>query len=80
MTDRSELESIVQTIYKARQDNDIDALMAFFDPACSFRIVGSDRLGSMTQTVDDFRIPAHRYDKVYEQLGFLQAQNHQPSC
>jgi ketosteroid isomerase-like protein len=53
MTDRSELESTVQAIYKARRDNDIDALMVFFDPACSFRIVGSDRLGSMTQTVDD---------------------------
>ncbi len=52
MTDRSELESAVRMIYGARNENDIDTIMAWFDPACRFRIVGSAWLGPMTQPVN----------------------------
>jgi ketosteroid isomerase-like protein len=52
MTDRNELERTVQALYKARRDNDLDTFMTFFDPACSFRIVGNDRLVPMTQRVN----------------------------
>ncbi|MCZ4092284.1 nuclear transport factor 2 family protein [Sinorhizobium psoraleae] len=52
MTDRSELENIMQAIYRARADNDLDALMAYVHPACSFRIAGSDRLGPMAQKIE----------------------------
>ena len=53
MTDRSTLESAIQEIYRARDANDIDALMEWIDPGCSFRIAGTGRLGPMTQPVDD---------------------------
>ncbi len=53
MTDRSTLESIVQEMYRARDFNDVDALMNWMDPACRFRIVGTDRLGPITQRVED---------------------------
>ncbi|WP_018240191.1 nuclear transport factor 2 family protein [Ensifer sp. BR816] len=52
MADRSELERAVQTIYGARNENDLDTIMAWFDPACRFRIVGSTWLGLMTQPVN----------------------------
>ena len=52
MTDRSELESIVEKIYKARGEDDLDALMSYVHPACSFRISGCDRLGPITQKVE----------------------------
>ncbi|MBP1887483.1 nuclear transport factor 2 family protein [Sinorhizobium mexicanum] len=52
MTDRSELENIMQAIYQARDDNDLDALMAYVHPACSFRIAGSDRLGPMCRKIE----------------------------
>ncbi len=53
MRDRRELEDAVRRFYQARNDNDIEAIMAMLDPACSFRIVGDDRLGPMTQRIDD---------------------------
>ncbi|WEX86392.1 nuclear transport factor 2 family protein [Sinorhizobium garamanticum] len=52
MTDRSELENIMHAIYQARADNDLDALMAYVHPACSFRIAGSDRLGPMCRKIE----------------------------
>ncbi|MBB4185653.1 nuclear transport factor 2 family protein [Sinorhizobium terangae] len=52
MTDRSELESIVQAIYQARADNDLDALMAYVHPDCSFRIAGSAGLGPMCRKIE----------------------------
>ncbi len=52
MTDRGTLESTIGEIYRARDADDIDALMNWIDPACSFRIVGTGRLGP-TQKVDD---------------------------
>lgn len=53
MTDRTTLDSTIQEIYRARDADDIDALMNWIDPACSFRIVGTGRLGPMTRRVDD---------------------------
>jgi ketosteroid isomerase-like protein len=53
MTDRSELESAIHAFYRLRNENDIDGIMAWLDPHCSFRIVGNDRLGSLTQRVND---------------------------
>ena len=53
MTEKNELIDIVGRIYKARKDNDIDGLMQFVDPACSFRIIGSPVLGDMTQRAAD---------------------------
>lgn len=53
MTDRSTLESTIREIYRARDAGDIDALMKWIHPACSFRVVGTGRLGPMTQKVDD---------------------------
>jgi ketosteroid isomerase-like protein len=53
MTDRGTLESTIGEIYRARDADDIDALMNWVDPACSFRIVGTGRLGPTTQKVDD---------------------------
>jgi ketosteroid isomerase-like protein len=53
MSDRRELEDAIREFFKVRNDKDIEAIMAMLDPACSFRIVGNDRLGRMTQRVDD---------------------------
>ncbi|MET4687061.1 nuclear transport factor 2 family protein [Sinorhizobium fredii] len=52
MTDRNELESAVKMIYGARNENDLDAIMGWFDPSCRFRIVGSTWLGPMTEPVN----------------------------
>ncbi|MDE1992543.1 MAG: nuclear transport factor 2 family protein [Rhizobiaceae bacterium] len=49
MVERSDIERAVQAIYQARDGNDLDGLMALTHPDCGFRIVGSDRLGQMTQ-------------------------------
>ncbi|MEZ2132103.1 MULTISPECIES: nuclear transport factor 2 family protein [unclassified Sinorhizobium] len=52
MSDREQLENTIREFYRARDKGDIDAMMALFDPACRFRIAGSDKLGSITQQVD----------------------------
>lgn len=52
MTDRSELERTVRAFYRARNDNDIDAVMKHVDPDATFRIVGSYRLGPLTHMVE----------------------------
>ena len=52
MTDRRELERTVRAFYRARNDNDIDAIMNCVDPRASFRITGSYRLGPLTHMVE----------------------------
>lgn len=52
MTDRSELERIVHAIYKARDADDLDGMMAYFDPSCTFRIAGGERVHPSMQKVD----------------------------
>ncbi|MDI7861941.1 nuclear transport factor 2 family protein [Rhizobiaceae bacterium n13] len=52
MTDRSELEKVVHAVYAARDRDDLDAMMSYFDPSCSFRVAGGDRLDTTMQKVD----------------------------
>jgi ketosteroid isomerase-like protein len=52
MMDRSELERTARAFYRARNDNDLEAMMSFVDPDASFHIVGNYRLGPLTHVVD----------------------------
>jgi ketosteroid isomerase-like protein len=49
MDEKSNIAQTVRKIYAARRENDVDALMVFTDPDCSFRIVGNEGLGDMTK-------------------------------
>lgn len=53
MADRTTLEQTVHSLYAARDANDLEGMLACLHPAFSFRIVGSGRLGAMTQRVSD---------------------------
>ena len=52
MMDRSELERTVRAFYRARNDNDLDAVMSLVDPDASFRIVGNYRLGPLAHMIE----------------------------
>ncbi|KQW58982.1 MULTISPECIES: nuclear transport factor 2 family protein [unclassified Ensifer] len=53
MPDRTALEQTVHSLYAARDANDLEAMLACLHPTFSFRIVGSGRLGAMTQKVSN---------------------------
>jgi ketosteroid isomerase-like protein len=52
MMDRRELERTVRTFYRARNDNDIEQIMALVDPNACFRIAGNYRLGPLTHMTE----------------------------
>lgn len=53
MADRTALEQTVRSLYAARDSNDLEGMLACLHATFSFRIVGSGRLGAMTQKVTD---------------------------
>ncbi|OJU06316.1 MAG: hypothetical protein BGN83_15000 [Rhizobium sp. 63-7] len=53
MASKEQLIHAVKELYKARKARDLDGVMAFTDPTCSYRIVGGERLGAEATKVDN---------------------------
>ncbi|QRM57277.1 nuclear transport factor 2 family protein [Sinorhizobium sp. BG8] len=51
MTDRTKLESVVRTVYRARDENDVETIVANWGPDGTFRIVGNEGMGPITKPV-----------------------------
>ncbi|TCL71225.1 nuclear transport factor 2 family protein [Rhizobium sp. BK251] len=52
MTSRGEIETIIHALYNARNDRDIETIRGYLHPDCSFRIVGNEALGAITQKME----------------------------
>jgi ketosteroid isomerase-like protein len=51
MVQRSEVERVVRDSYAARKRNDVGETLKHFHPEVTFRIMGSEQLGPMTEAV-----------------------------
>jgi len=52
MTDREAIKSLIENAYEARRTGNIEAIMAAFDPNCTFEIVGAKPLAKAAGRVE----------------------------
>ncbi|CAN7215535.1 nuclear transport factor 2 family protein [Rhizobium sp. LjRoot30] len=74
MASKEELIHAVQELYNARRAKDLDGLMSFTDPACSYRIVGGERLGAEATKVDDPEILRQHHEVLMNTWDFCNLQ------
>lgn len=74
MASKEELIQTVQDLYNARRAKDIDGLMAFVDPACSYRVVGGERLAAANDRVDDPVILRQNQETLMDTWDFCNLQ------
>ena len=53
MGNGSTLQDTMHAFYKVRNASDVDGIFGYLDPTCSFRIAGTDKLGTFTQRFDE---------------------------
>ncbi|CAN7257428.1 nuclear transport factor 2 family protein [Rhizobium sp. LjRoot254] len=52
MSSREEIEGLVSRLFAARDTQSVDQTLACTDQSCTFRVVGTDRLGDLTKVND----------------------------
>ena len=52
MSSREEIEGLVSRLHAARDTQSVDQTLACIDQSCTFRVVGTDRLGPLTAAAD----------------------------